>query len=113
LPAVAELVIGFAVCAGIALRAPVSIDYSKDAGPGIHALLHGGWTELSAQPLMGPVSLVVRAPLVALVQALGGDDLMAYRVGAIPCLFAAAEHDGATGVHSVRAGAPAPALGRG
>src|SRR5204863_3267863 len=58
--------------------------------PGIQALLHGGWTELSAQPLMGPVSLMVRAPLVALVQALGPDQLMAYRIGAIPCLFAAA-----------------------
>src|SRR3954447_12373199 len=69
------LLIGLAVSAGIGLRAPVSIDYSHDAGPGIQALLHGGWTELSAQPLMGPLSLVVRAPLVALVQALGADEL--------------------------------------
>jgi hypothetical protein len=84
------LLIGLVVSAGIALRAPVSIDYAKDAGPGIQALLHGGWSGLSAQPLMGPFSLVIRAPLVALVQALGGDELIAYRVGAIPCLFAAA-----------------------
>ena len=36
---------------------------------------------------MGPVSLVVRAPFAALA---GGDQLLAYRLGALPCLAAMA-----------------------
>ena len=71
-----------------ALTAGTPLDYHLDAAPGIDALARldlGGF--LRAAPLMGPVSLVVRAPFAALA---GGDQLLAYRLGALPCLAAMA-----------------------
>jgi hypothetical protein len=64
------------------------LDYHFDAAPPIDALARldiSGFFQ--AAPLMGPVSLVVRAPFAAMA---GGDQLLAYRLGALPCLAAMA-----------------------
>ena len=65
--------------------APVAGD---NAGPALTALAHGHIAAvISHQPLMGLVSLVVRAPVVVLGSAVGtGTDLI-YRLGALVCLL--------------------------
>jgi hypothetical protein len=87
-----------ALAALLAARAPLGIDYSGPpsslcdcpAAP-IHALatghLHGF---VATQPVMGPTSLLVRAPFAALgIQLTGGTATDLYRLGAFPCLLAA------------------------
>jgi glycosyl transferase family 87 len=82
----------------VALSAPLGHDYRgsscKDcdfAGPPIDALVHGHVsTFFSTQPFMGSVSLLLRAPVVWLVQRLGGDELWQYRLGSLACLLVAA-----------------------
>jgi hypothetical protein len=65
-------------------------DYPKDAGPTMDALLDGELgAALSGQPLMGSFSILVRLPFAALARVLGGGDLLAYQLGAIPCVAAA------------------------
>jgi hypothetical protein len=70
-------------------------DYSEDAGPPIDALIHGRWHEfLAARPVMGPLSLILRAPFAALAQLTGSADAQhlyegAYKWGIFPCLLAA------------------------
>ncbi|MBV8066042.1 MAG: DUF2029 domain-containing protein [Actinobacteria bacterium] len=67
-------------------------DYPNDAARAVDALAGGHLLRaltVRPQPLMGPVSVVVRAPFAAIAHALGGGDLVAYRAGAIPCLVAA------------------------
>lgn len=64
-------------------------DYPRDAGPAIDALLDGDVSgALERQPLMGSLSIVVRWPFAALARGLGGDDLLVYQLGTIPCLIA-------------------------
>jgi hypothetical protein len=66
-------------------------DYPLDAGPAVDALAAGHpIAALRAQPLMGVVSIVLRAPFVAAVRAAGRGDVDAYRAGAIVCLLPAA-----------------------
>jgi len=80
--------LAFAWWVRAALTAGTPLDYHLDAAPGINALARldvGGF--LQAAPLMGPVSLIVRAPFAALA---GGDQLLAYRLGALPCVAAMA-----------------------
>jgi len=61
-------------------------DYSVGAAPAVDALAAGRIGDfLSTQPLMGPFSILVRAPFVAIA---GGGQLADYRVGAFPCVFA-------------------------
>ena len=81
-----------AVAAVVWVRAALGtgrpLDYRLDAAPGIDALarldvaafLHSG-------ALMGPLSLVLRAPFAA---PAGGDQLWAYRLGALPCVLSMA-----------------------
>jgi hypothetical protein len=70
-------------------------DYADDAGPPIDALIHGRWHEfLAARPVMGPFSLIIRAPFAALSLLTGGGDARhlyesAHKFGVFPCLFAA------------------------
>jgi hypothetical protein len=72
----------------VALTSGLGTDYGWGAGPALQALVDGDWDAFAAtQPTMGPLSLLLRAPLVALSTA---DELMAYRLGAIPCLLAVA-----------------------
>lgn len=65
-------------------------DYGRDAGPAIDALarfdLHGF---VHSVPLMGSLSLVLRAPVVAAVNALGGGRTLGIELGALVCLLPA------------------------
>ena len=59
-----------------------------NAAPGIEALLHGNVAGyFTHQPLMGLTTILWRLPFAALAQALGGDDLLVYRLGAIACML--------------------------
>ena len=88
--AAAGTLLVLAVSIGICLRAPIGLDYGHDAGPAIDALLRGDFERFfEAQPLMGTLSVLVRAPFAALADLLGdGDDLARARLGAIPCVAA-------------------------
>ena len=66
-------------------------DYDHDAAAPLDHLARGHvGAFLSDQPLMGLVSLLLRAPAVALAQFSGGDLLAQYRAGAFVCVLAAA-----------------------
>jgi hypothetical protein len=82
------------VAAGAAAAAwrPSSIgaDYVWDAGPALQALAHGHVGDyVSAQPLMGALSILIRWPLAALATAAGAGELAVYRIGAVPLVMAA------------------------
>lgn len=69
----------------MALRTGMGTDYPADAGPAVSALARGdihGFT--SAQVQMGPLSILLRAPLAALS---GPDSIWAYRLGALVCML--------------------------
>ena len=66
-------------------------DYPEQAAPAVDALARGDfWDAVEQQPNMGPFSVVLRAPFVAVAHAFGAGDLVSYRVGAVPCVAAAA-----------------------
>jgi hypothetical protein len=66
-------------------------DYPRDAGPGVVAVANGQFLAgLGAKALMGSVSILMRAPFVALAQAGGLGELWQYRAGAVACLAPAA-----------------------
>lgn len=70
----------------VTATAQMGTDYPADAGPAIAALAHGNVHGFVAdQAQMGPLSLMLRAPLAALV---GPNSLWAYRIGALACLLA-------------------------
>jgi Glycosyltransferase family 87 len=79
----------------IALTTAASGDYAvhgevggDNPGPGIAALLHGHLGAYAArQPAMGLTSILLRLPFVAAASAVGGGDLLGYRLGAISCLL--------------------------
>ena len=86
----AGLLIGW-LATSLVLHASLGADYPFDARPGIDALADldfGAFVESS--PLMGPFSLFLRAPFVALSDAFGGSELWDYRLGIVPCLLVAA-----------------------
>lgn len=66
-------------------------DYPVEAGPVIDSLIHGKLGDfLGGRPLMGPLSLLLRAPFAALSLISGGGDKVdmydaAYRFGVFPC----------------------------
>jgi hypothetical protein len=70
-------------------------DYLTDGGPSIHALVHGRLHDfLAARPLMGPFSLIIRAPFAAFAELANHSSLQdlysdEYRLGVFPCLVAA------------------------
>jgi hypothetical protein len=85
------------VAAGlISAGTPLGVDYANPsrigenvAGPSVEALARGDiGAFFSEQPIMGAVSLVLRAPFVALADAIGGGLLMQYRLGSFPCVVA-------------------------
>lgn len=79
------------LCAVVAARIGQMGDYRAELLPTMDALLDGDVGQLaSGHHLMGPLSILLRLPAVALVDALGGDDLDAYRAGAFLCLLPAA-----------------------
>jgi hypothetical protein len=66
-------------------------DYPEQAAPAVDALARGDfWGAVERQPNMGPFSVILRAPFVAVAHAFGAGDLVSYRVGAVPCVAAAA-----------------------
>src|SRR5205823_9888902 len=82
-----------------------------NAAPAIDALIHGHIGRVpSVQPVMGPVSILLRAPFAALGQAVGGRTLE-YRMGALACLWllAALAFVIAAPVHRRDGGLAAPA----
>jgi hypothetical protein len=95
---VAGLVAGL-VCCLIAFSQDVGVDYGNvdchirdvycdDAQPALDALIHGDLDGFFAnQPLMGPVSLALRAPVAALAGFDDYDPLLVYRLGALACLL--------------------------
>ena len=96
--AVASIVGLVAGSAYLALTAPLGQDYPGPpcdvcdfAGPPIEELSRGHVGEFfGLQPVMGAVSLVLRAPFVALARGLGGDEQLGYQLGALACLVLAA-----------------------
>jgi hypothetical protein len=79
-------VAGFAA-AWIAFATSGLGDYPMDAGPAVDALAHGdvgGF--LGTHPDMGPVSILLRAPLAAIA---GAGEFAAYQWGSLACLLAA------------------------
>ena len=67
-------------------------DYPMDAERSVNALSHGHLHDaLTHQPLMGPLSIVLRAPFVTLARFAGAGEPGAYKTGAVVCVvFAAA-----------------------
>jgi hypothetical protein len=62
-----------------------------NAAPAINALIHGRLAALAhVQPFMGLASILLRAPLAAAANLLGGGDLFIYDAGALICLMPAA-----------------------
>jgi Glycosyltransferase family 87 len=95
----ALVVAAIGLAALLAARTPLGIDYSGPVHPAcdcpgtpIRALAHGDVHRFfEAQPVMGPMSLLLRAPFAALGLHLGdGSELTLYRFGVFPCLLATA-----------------------
>ena len=79
-----------AAIAWLVLRSHLG-DYPNDAGPAIQALAEGSFRRAAAVPfLMGPLSVVLRAPFVWVAHALGAGETGGYRTGLVPCLAVAA-----------------------
>src|SRR3954447_18522125 len=87
----AALALALSLSAALVLAAGQLGDYPSDAGPALNALAHGHLGRFfELQPLMGLVSVVLRAPFVALAHGTGASELGAYQAGAFPCMLALA-----------------------
>jgi hypothetical protein len=87
------VLIAIAVVGAIAVSAvvPAIGDYGHDAAAPLEQLARGDiGAFLADQPLMGLVSLLLRAPVVAIVRLFDTDLLTEYRAGAVPCVLAGA-----------------------
>jgi hypothetical protein len=87
------LVIGiltaFAGSLAIAFSANDGGDWGRQVYPAVSALAHGDLGRfLDVQPVYGSFGALVQAPFLALSLALGGGELLAYRLSALPCLLA-------------------------
>jgi hypothetical protein len=86
---------GCLIAIGVAWSASLTGDYTihgqvggDNPAPAINALLHGQIGRFAtAQPLMGLTSILLRIPFAAAATAVGGGNLLAYRLGAIACLM--------------------------
>jgi hypothetical protein len=66
-------------------------DYPMDAERSVNALSHGHFHDaVTHQPLMGPLSIVRRAPFVTLARFAGAGEPGAYKTGAAVCILLAA-----------------------
>jgi hypothetical protein len=82
---IAALLACLAAAVWVAWTGGPGFDYDEDAGPAVDALAGGDVGELfDRQPMMGSLSVLVRAPFAALSR----DELTAYRLGAVACLVA-------------------------
>jgi hypothetical protein len=90
-----QLLVVTTVSAWLSWRAHFNPDYFQDAGPAIDSLIHGRFSEfLHERPVMGPLSLVLRAPFALLSRITGNGGPLdgyeaAYQFGVFPCVFAA------------------------
>jgi hypothetical protein len=85
----ALVALALAASAAISTRFGTLADYPADAQPAVDALSHGDLHGALSHPaLMGVVSIVVRAPFVALIRLGGAGELGSYRVGAAVCVAA-------------------------
>jgi hypothetical protein len=83
----------------VAFWSPSGVDYlglgcsesvCDDPGPSIDALSHGDLHGFFAnQPPMGSFSMLLRTPPTMLANAVGGGDLLVYRLGVFVCMLAA------------------------
>lgn len=81
----AVVIVAGAVLAAATLQP--GLDYFIDPSASIDALARGDWSDFFAnQPLMGSLSLLLRAPFVRLVFHSGIDGV--YFVGVVPCVLA-------------------------
>lgn len=95
-------VLAVATSSYAAFSSPVGADYPGPAckgcdfaGPPIDALASGHLTRFfETQPFMGPFTLLLRAPVVAVARLAGGGELSQYRLGALICLLLAAALSG-------------------
>jgi hypothetical protein len=95
-PALVALALACACYA--AFTSPLGADYPGPAckgcdyaGPAVDALAAGDLREFFAvQPPMGSVTLVLRAPVVAVADAAGAGPLLKYQLGTLACLLLAA-----------------------
>jgi hypothetical protein len=91
-------VVAIAAAAYTAFNSAVGADYPGPtckgcdyAGPPINALASGHLARFfDTQPFMGPLTLLLRAPFVAIARLFGGGLLLQYRLGALVCLLVAA-----------------------
>jgi hypothetical protein len=66
-------------------------DYPQEAAPAVNALAGGHfWRAVERQANIPPFSIVLRAPIVAVVHGFRGGGVVSYRAGAVPCVAAAA-----------------------
>jgi hypothetical protein len=83
------LVLAIGGSAAIAATASSLGDYPRDGARAVDGLAAGDvGAFLTNQPVMGTLSVLVRAPVVALVQAVDGGVLWSYRAGAFVCVLA-------------------------
>lgn len=91
-------VVAIAAAAYTALRSPLGGDYPGPfcrgcdrTAPPLDALASGHIAQFfHTQPVMGPFTLLLRAPVVALTRLAGGGQLLQYRLGDLVCLLFAA-----------------------
>ena len=70
----------------VAMTSQLGTDYPSDAEPAITSLARGDIHGFVSAPVqMGPLSVLLRAPVAALA---GPDSIWAYRLGALVCLLA-------------------------
>jgi len=85
------LILGFlALACAIALSLVGQLgDYPVDAGPAVAALAAGNFRRAAAVPfLMGPFSIILRAPFAWVASSIETSSLGAYRAGIFPCVAA-------------------------
>ncbi len=81
--------VAFATAILLALWPHEVQDYARDAGPALHPLINGDLSAAFAhQPAMGWFSILLRAPFAFFARHHGA--LLEYRLGALPCVLAAA-----------------------
>jgi hypothetical protein len=91
LKAATDPLVALAAGALVTLRFASLGDYPQDAGPPMRALLEGHLGRaLELQPLMGGFALLARLPFAAFALVGSGSELLVYRLGALPCVAAAA-----------------------
>ena len=85
-------IFGLALAAALSVRPGYIGDYVWDAKPTVDALASGDVVRALAehQPAMGPLTIFLRAPFVAVARAFGAGDLATYRVGVFACAACAA-----------------------